>query len=331
MDRESLLKLILTPHKLNRLAIEPSWRKGQFDSHAVDCPFPFFHEGRYWMTFVGWDGVGYRTGLASSTNLLEWKKEGLILDRGAKGTATEFNVALTSILRDNELFGPGTLTRVDGRFVGTYHAYPERGYEAGAAVIGICSSPDLHTWQVGAPVLWPDPTCAWEAGGLYKSWLMEHGGTYYLFYNAKDHTDGSWIEQTGFATSRNLIQWERHPGNPVLRVGAKGAFDERFASDPCVFRHGDAWIMFYFGLSGDGHARDSVAFSTDLVSWEKSNAVLVDVGGPDSVDSKHAHKAGMIARDGKLHHFYCAVAPAGGRKLGAIKHNEIRGISLARG
>ncbi len=61
--------------------IEPSFEAGTFDSHAVNCSFLFFHEGRYLMTYVGWDGIGYRTGLASSDDLLTWKKEGLLIER----------------------------------------------------------------------------------------------------------------------------------------------------------------------------------------------------------------------------------------------------------
>ena len=71
-----------TPHKINRLVVAPSYRMGDFDSHAVDAPFLFLHEGRYFMTYIGWDRTGYRTGLASSTDLEHWRKEGLILDRG---------------------------------------------------------------------------------------------------------------------------------------------------------------------------------------------------------------------------------------------------------
>jgi len=187
-----LLDQLRTPRKINRLVIEPSHRQGDFDSHAVDCPFPFFHDGRYFMTYVGWDRTGYRTGLASSTDLEMWQKEGLILDRGPAGSVTQYNAAMTSILRDNELFGPATLRKVDDRFVGTYHAYPKPGYEEGAAVIGLCFSKDLRKWEIGEPILFPDPGCPWEAGGLYKSWLIEHDGTYYIFYNAKDKEAWPW-------------------------------------------------------------------------------------------------------------------------------------------
>lgn len=320
---------IRTPHKHKELVLASSCRAGTFDSHAVDCPFPFYHDGAYWMTYIGWDGVGYQTGLARSDDLLTWQKEGLLLGRGPRGSVTEYNVALTCILRDNALFGPGTLKPVNGRFIGTYHAYPQPGYESGPAVIGLCSSVDLRSWEVHPPVLEPDPACAWEAGGLYKSWLLEADGIYYLFYNAKNRSEWPWTEQTGFATSSDLAHWERYPGNPVVHVGAPGEFDDRFASDPCVLRHDDTWIMFYFGLCSDGHARDGVAFSPDLREWCKAGEVLIDVGPDGSLDSRYAHKPGIISREGRLYHFYCAVSPAIDRQVGNVIRDEIRGIALA--
>ncbi len=316
-----------TPLKHGALVLGPTLRGGDFDSHAVDCPFPFAHGGGYAMTYVGWDGIGYRTGLARSDDLVSWRREGVILDRGPAGSVTEFNVALTSILRDNELFGAGALRKVGGRFVGTYHSYPRPGYEAGPAVIGLCFSDDLRKWEVGPPVLRPDPSAEWEAGGLYKSWLLEHDGLHYLFYNAKNARESGWIEQTGAAVSGDLEHWERLPGNPLLRNGSPGAFDDLFASDPAVFRDGDCWVMFYFGSCSDGHARDGVAFSGDLVHWEKSGEVLVDIGGAGSVDAIHAHKPGLIARGGRLFHFYCAVGPAEG--IEGVPVSERRGITFA--
>lgn len=330
-----MLSSIYTPHKTNTLLLAPSYQPGAFDSHAVDCPFLFSHQGRYYMTFVGWDGAGYQTGLAVSDDLLHWSKQALILPRGPAGSVTAYNAALTCILRDNELYGSGALKQVDGRYVGTYHAYPAAGYESGPAVIGLCFSRDLLHWEIGEPVLRPADTganaaAAWERGGLYKSWILEHAGVYYLFYNAKDRESGPWIEQTGLATSTDLIHWQRYAGNPLLKVGPAGAFDDRFASDPCVLRQGQEWVMFYFGLSSDGHARDSAALSGDLLHWHKCGQVLVDVGPEGTIDSRYAHKPGMIAKDGVLYHFYCAVRPAEAGETGAIGQAEVRGISVAR-
>jgi predicted GH43/DUF377 family glycosyl hydrolase len=337
---EALLSCIRTPHKLGRLVLEPSFREGDFDSHAVDCPFLFHHEDCYWMTHVGWDGAGYQTGLARSDDLLNWEKQGILIGRGPKGSVTEHNMAMTSILRDNELFGPGELKRVDGRFVGTWHAYPESGYETGPGVIGLCFSEDLRHWEVGEPILGPNPASAWEAKGLYKSWVLEHDGTFYLFYNARDkpkpsedpaYANDPWKEESGVVTSQDLVSWERYEGNPVLRVGEPGEFDDRFAADPCVLRREDTWVMFYYGNCTDGHARNGVAFSSDLLHWEKSREVLIDVGPPGALDTRYAHKPGIISKDGILYHFYCAVGPARQKTLAALTHGEVRGISVAMG
>jgi predicted GH43/DUF377 family glycosyl hydrolase len=165
---------------------------------------------------------------------------------------------------------------------------------------------------------------------LYKPWLLEHEGTYYLFYNAKNCSGHGWIEQTGLATSTDLVHWQRYPKNPVLPAGLRGAFDDIFASDPCVLHHNDVWWMFYYSLGSDRHARDSAAYSVDLVHWIKTNEILVDVGEPGSIDDVYAHKPGIIARDGRLYHFYCAVSSSNEGRVGEIDYFEMRGISAAR-
>ena len=154
-----------------------------------------------------------------------------------------------------------------------------------------------------------DADCgAWEKSCIYQPWLLEHENKFYDFYNAAQ----GGVEQTGLAFSTDLLSWKRYSDNPVIHVRPKG-YDERFASDPKVFRDGDHWVMFYFGLCSDGHARDLVAFSDDLRTWRKGGEVLIDVGGEGSIDSRYAHKPGIISRDGRLYHFYCAVSPSKGR------------------
>lgn len=326
---EKILSRLRTPHKANRLLVAPSWKAGDFDSHAVDCPFVFNWRDGYAMTYIGWDGHGYQTGLATSPDLIHWEKQGLILRRGKPGSLTEHNIALTTLLRSNDLAAPVTLQQVNGLYLGSWHAYPGSGYEVGPAVIGLCWSPDLLHWEIGEPILRPDPALAWEAGGLYKSWLVRHANRYYLFYNAKNLTSGPWHEQTGVAVSDDLVNWEKHPANPILRNGPAGAFDEQFVSDPCVTRLGGLWCLAYFGLSRDGHARDGVAFSEDLLRWQKGDEILLDIGHPGSIDSTHAHKPLLIMQGDRLFHFYCAVSPLPGGRRGTILNPEARGISAA--
>lgn len=310
-----------TPYKYQKLVLAGSGVKGTFDEKLVDCPFVFSHEGRFGMTYVGWDGTGYQTGLAESDDLINWRRKGVILARDPNDPITRYNIASASILRENDLMSPGRLIKVDGRYVCAWHAYPGAGYESGPAVIGLAFSKDLMHWEKTPPILFPDGGAPWEEGGLYKPYLMKEGGTYYLFYNAK--TKGEpWHEQTGLATSTDLKTWKRHPASPLLRNGPKGSADDRFASDPVVLRHGRQWAMYYFGLSTDGFARDLLAVGDSLTDFRKVDEVLVDVGPPGSVDEKFAHKPSVIHAGGALYHFYCAVS--------GKWPNDVRGISVAR-
>lgn len=320
---------IRTPHKHPELVIAPSFREGDFFSHGVDCPFVFHHAGRLGMTMIGWDGIGYQTGL-SWFDGSQWSDPELVFGRDAGSEHRRYNAALTSILRENNLRGSGELVQIDGWFYGTFHAYPAPGYEAGPGVISIARSRDLRSWEEYGTALVASDGAAWERGGMYKSWLMRDGDRFLLFYNAKDDRPRSWQEQTGAAVSSDMATWERIPG-PLVRNGPEGAIDDRFASDPCVLRDGDAWVMFYFGLSSDGRARETYATSTDLATWARSEQVLIDAGEPGSIDSAHAHKPAVITHEGHLEHYYCAVAampePV---TIGDFRQRERRGIAVAR-
>lgn len=311
----------LTPHKYGKLVLQASTEPGAFDCKTVDCPFVFHHQGRFYMTYVGWDGTGYQTGLASSANLVDWHKEGCILKRDPASPITRYNIAMNWIVRQNQLQSPGELRKVRGRFLGVFHAYPNAGLEEGPAVIGLCRSSDLLRWELGDICLKPEDGTDWEKGGLYKPCLLEHEGTYYLFYNAKTAGRG-WREQTGVATSKDLKTWTRYAGNPILPTGGPDSWDERFASDPCVLLHGKEWAMYYYGFDRKGKARDFLAVGSDPFHFTKVNEILIDVGKPGDVDSTFAHKPSVIYRQGALYHFYCAVS--------GKYPDEIRGISVAR-
>jgi predicted GH43/DUF377 family glycosyl hydrolase len=316
------LEGLTTPHKIGRLVLTASNREGEFDRISVDCPFVFQRKGLFHMTYVAFDGIGYQTGLASSKDLVHWEKRGCILHRDPDSPITKYNIALNWILRENGLHSPGNLTPVDGRYLGVYHAYPNSGYEQGAAVIGLCRSRDLSRWELEGPCLRAEDGAEWERGGLYKPCLVRDGATYYLFYNAKNQAERGWHEQTGVAMSTDLKRWKRYEGNPILRNGPPGSPDSRFASDPCVLKNGRSWALYYFGLDDRGVARDLVATSTDLLQTTKCSEVVIDVGAQGSVDSAYAHKPSLIAHKGDLYHFYCAVSRVNGK--------EVRGISVAR-
>jgi len=310
-----------TPYKYPKLILGGSGVPGSFDEKAVDCPFVFSANGKFYLTYVGFDGTGYQTGICESTNLVDWTRKGMILARDPSDPITRFNIACASILRENELQSPARLVKVGGRYVAAWHAYPNAGYEEGAAVIGLAWSDDLFHWERGPVILRAEDGADWERGGLYKPYLVKIGDTFHLYYNAKT-TGRPWKEQTGLAISKDLKRWTRHPASPLIRNGPEGAPDFRFASDPVVVSHRGQWGMFYFGLAKDGFARDLFAFGDSPTRFTKADEVLIDVGAPGTIDEKFAHKPAVIFHDGALYHFYCAVS--------GKWPNDVRGLAVAR-
>jgi predicted GH43/DUF377 family glycosyl hydrolase len=298
----------LTPHKLGEPVLTGSGRAGSFDELAVDCPYVFWHDGTYQMLHVGFDGTGYQTGLATSTDLRSWTHKGVVLSREGNVGWDSVGAAGTWILRDdNSLWAKPTLAKVDGRYWMVYHSYPGEGYESGPAEIGLawCEDEDLLTWhRLEAPVFTWRNGDEWDRGGLYKGCLIAHDGTYYLFYNAKNSDESGWVEQTGVATSPDMMHWTRHQANPVLRV-SDGRWDSAFCSDPFVARDGDVWIMFYFGFDRR-HAQEGIAWSRDLLTWNKHPEPIIAIGSPDALDEKYAHKPALVYHEELLYHFYVA-------------------------
>src|SRR3546814_295445 len=52
-----------TPYKYPKLILAGSGIPGSFDEKAVDCPFVFSANGKFYLTHVGFDGLGYQTGI----------------------------------------------------------------------------------------------------------------------------------------------------------------------------------------------------------------------------------------------------------------------------
>jgi hypothetical protein len=343
-----LIAAYRTPYKYPELVLQATGNKQNFDGRSVDDPIVFRANGRFHMLYIGYDGTGYQTGLASSDDLVRWTRTALVGPRDPNSRFTKYNLAISSILRDKNLHGTGEAIKVNGQYLAAWNAYPSAGYEEGAALIGLATSRDLLHWTLTDPILNPADGAPWEHGGLYRPDLLLDRGTYYLYYNAKTDTlpkseGGGWHEQTGVATSIDLKLWTRYSGNPILRNGPRGsgtypasnplhdqsppmpdARDSRFASNPYVVKNGSQYAMFYFGFGYErpGRACEMIALGDDPYHFARVSEILIDTGAPGSIDETFAHKPSVIYHQGALYHFYCAVS--------GKYPNEVRGIAVAR-
>ena len=295
----------------------------KFRNADVPCVYQLpGQSGKWFMSFIAFNGQGYNSFVAESTNLVQWTNPRLAMGFGKPGEFDFGGCVIGAYLYESyDLKAPRLLKRRDGKYWTLYGCYARQGgYEIDPGYEGVAASDDGLAWRRAkeTPILSVhDADCAnWEKSCIYQPWLVEHEGLFYNFYNAK-HMPGS-IEQMGLATSPDLFHWTRHPGNPVVRVNPAG-YNATLCSDGKVFRDGDHWVMFYFGV-GKGGAHIMAACSRDLLHWAAHPEPLYKAGGnPSGLDKQYAHKISLVYNPGNdtFYLFYCACGNRG-RGIGLI-------------
>jgi autotransporter-associated beta strand protein len=279
---------------------------------------------KWYMTFIAFNGGGYQSFIAESTDLVNWTNRRLAMPFGPAGAFDYGGVVLGAYLYESyDIKARRTLKLKDGKFWSLYGAYSSRsGYEAGVGSNGLASSTDGVNWTRfrNEPVLsiYDADRGAWENNVIYQPWLVEHQGMFYNFYNAKGGP-----EQTGMATSSDLLSWTRYANNPVIPVGAS-IYNSSFSADPKVFRDGNHWVCFFFGV-GAGGAHIMAAFSWDLYNWTVDPTPLYLAGGnPSGLDSSYAHKISLVWNPANetFYMYYNAVGNQG-RGIGLITSKQL--------
>ncbi len=298
--------------------------------HNFDVPTVYQipgQAGKWFMSFIGFNGQGYNSFVAESVDLVHWTKPRLAMGFGRAGEFDFGGCVIGGDLYESyNIRAPRLLKKRHGRYWTLYGCYAQQGgYELDPGYEGVAWSDDGLSWSRAQDryilsVHEPD-VGEWEKHCIYQPWLVEHEGRFYNFYNAKHMPD--WIEQMGLATSPDLMNWTRYSGNPIVRV-RPGGYDEQFCSDGKVFRDGDHWVMFYFGV-GRGGAHIMAAFSRDLLHWTAHPEPLYRAGGhPGGLDSIHAHKISLLyeAASDTFYMYYCAVGNRG-RCIGLLTSKSL--------
>lgn len=289
----------------------------------VDCQGVFRYRDKWYMTYVSHNSKtefgGYRTNLASSDNLTDWKFEGVIFQNSADYP----QCAAFPALQDTEWGGTNELETFEGKYWWTTMEGAVKGYEGEPMNIGLLSSvspdrPETYMHEEGLLLTVGDERVReGETGTLYKSNIIRDrakttGHEFVMYYNAKPKT--RWIERIYMAVSDDMKHWERYGDSYVL-------YNEGFTitGDPQVIKMGDVWVMNFFTYKGgESHAYDSFAVSDDLVNWKMWDGEPL-TNSTEDYDSRYAHKPWVIKHNGIVYHFYCAKANDG----------RPRGIALA--
>lgn len=142
------------------------------------------------------------------------------------------------------------------------------------------TSPRLlsQTWTKQKPALTVEAGSPWNEAHLWAPHVVQHDGLYYMFYCGGDADHTRYKIQ--LATSKDLVNWKRHPKNPMIVDG----YDAR---DPFVLRADGKWYLYYTATSEPAGGNYVVARveSDDLIHWSRKITVFTDKtkgtwGGP---------------------------------------------------
>lgn len=197
---------------------------GEFDCRDVLDPAAVEFKGQVYLYYSAVGSGADAVGLAVSEDGVHFHKMGKIMD----GRAPDM------ILQDGRLrmiyqkhTGAG--------YVGFYLAQSEDG---------------LHFSPVSTePVFQASAKGGWDCQ-LATARLFQQGPYVYLLYGGHP----SLVDQPayfGLARSLDMLQWERHPGNPIFGCGAKGQEDGGAIWFPALMAAGDGYTLLYEGSRGD--------------------------------------------------------------------------------
>ena len=178
---------------------------------------------------------------------------------------------------------------VDHCFVekeGKIHLFYNRdriGYEwdlMPANTIGHAVTEDLINWRVLPPVISADRDM-FENYQVWSPGIALKDGVYYMYYTG---VNINACQAICLATSKDLYNWEKYPGGPVVRPGSWGSWSEDRWSDcrdSMVFVDDDGTAYMYYCTAArtgeDLGAAVGVASSKDMIHWEDRGAYKFDI------------------------------------------------------
>jgi predicted GH43/DUF377 family glycosyl hydrolase len=226
-----------------------------WDSHDALNPSIVRRGSAYYNFYSGFDGKMWRTGLATSTDGLAWRKEGVVLAPEPQAGEGDYIAANGGALFDA------------GEFWYWYQAGPR-----GTPRLGLARARDGRHWSKSHfPVMDFGPRGSWDERGVADPYVIRLREYFYLFYLGQDRARR---QQLGLARSRDGEHWEKLRSNPILELGKYGSFDEMGLGEPAVWIGRGYYWMLYTGRDVRERRRLGMARSTDGVHWQKLPAVF---------------------------------------------------------
>jgi len=200
--------------------------------------------------YSGWDGKTWHTGDAVREDAYRWKDVGTVLSPDPRTWEGSYIAANGSALNAN------------GAVWYWYVAGARERPKIGLA----------RDWKKEPqPVVEPGPYMSWDEYGVADPYVIRIGSTFYMYYLGEDR---AMRQRIGVAKSADGAHWQKLTSNPVLELGAPGAFDENGLGEPEVWQQRGYYWMLYTGRGAGELRRLGIARSTDGIHWSKMQDVF---------------------------------------------------------
>jgi hypothetical protein len=163
---------------------------------------------------------------------------------------------------------PHVIVGPDGTWIMAYMAEASTSAKGTTERIGIATSPGPFgpwTKAPGNPLIEYGTTGIWDKGGAADPSLFYENGFYWCLYSGLA-LGGAKPWQLGLAFATNPSgPWIRHESNPIVAVGAAGAFDSTGVWRGAIYREGLDYYLPYGGIPDPGSSSFAKGGSARLV------------------------------------------------------------------
>jgi len=207
---------------------------GTWDSSGIGELSVIKDGNTYKMWYSGDDGVNGRIGYTVSNDGINWQKcaSNPVLDIGPSGSSDDESVTEPSVIKDGNTYKMWFTANDSGPV----------GYAISDDGINWTKYPRNPVLDFGAPGSWDDAE-------VDNPFVIKNCDVYEMWYGGRHN-----VSAIGYATSREGIWWTKYGGNPVLRPGLPGSWDDK-VDCPSVIKDGSLYKMWYDASSqGIGYA-----------------------------------------------------------------------------
>jgi len=243
---------------------------GQWDDDCVQFSHVIKEGSLYKMWYAGYGGSGtsWKIGYATSTDCINWVKQGFVLDVGSSGSWDDTHVIDPFVIHE------------DGIYKMWYNDFE---VSTNRMEIGYATSINGISWIKSNenPIFSYGSTGTWDGLNVGGTAIVRDRGSCHLWYQGANNPTNYRI---GYASSSDGLTWSRYGSNPVLDVGPSSTWEAFNVFNPSVIRSEGLLGMWYTGSTSSYNQCIGYATSADGINWVKdtTNPVLSPGLGWDS-------------------------------------------------